>query len=146
MGGVASFRDELWGEGTLASTYRCSPGKSVDFYREGSKHYALISLREAKHIGDVVEFNIERQVRAGFTHQMEWREVEINHPTRKLQLEVVFPRGRKCLGAWIHERQERRTATLSGDTFSILPDGRQVVAWKKSRPRLHELYTLRWRW
>jgi hypothetical protein len=143
---VVAFRDVFWGEGDLASSYRCRPGKAVDFYRDGSRHYVLISLGEAKHLGDVVEFNIERTVRGGFVRSHEWREVEINDPTRKLRLAVVFPKDRQCLRAWVAEKRGDRVAALGGDHFSRLADGRQVLSWEKSRPRLHELYTLKWDW
>jgi hypothetical protein len=143
---VVAFRDVFWGEGNLASSYRCRPGKAVDFYREGSKHYVLISLREAKHLGDIVEFNIEREVRGGFVLRDEWREVEINDPTAKLRLVLIFPEARQCIGAWVVEKQGDRATPLDRDHFSHLPDGRQVLCWEKSAPRLHELYRLRWEW
>ena len=143
---VVAFRDVFWGEGNLASSYRCRPGKAVDLYREGSKHYVLISLREAKHLGDVVEFNIERKVRGGFVRRDEWREVEINDPTVKLRLVLVFPEARQCIHAWVMEKHGDRVTALGRDHFSRLPDGRQVLSWEKSNPKLHELYRLRWEW
>lgn len=143
---VVAFRDVFWGEGNLASSYRCRPGKAVDFYREGSKHYVLISLREAKHLGDIVEFNIEREVRGGFVRRDEWREVEINDPTAKLRLVLIFPEARQCIDAWVIEKHGDRATPLDRDHFSHLPDGRQVLCWEKSDPRLHELYRLRWEW
>lgn len=143
---VVAFRDVFWGEGNLASSYRCRPGKAVDFYREGSKHYVLISLREAKHLGDVVEFNIERKVRGGFLGSNEWREVEINDPTVKLRLVTIFPEARQCIQAWVVEKHGDRVIGLGRDHFSRLPDGRQMLCWEKSGPRLHELYRLRWEW
>jgi hypothetical protein len=143
---VVAFRDVFWGEGNLASSYRCRPGKAVDFYGEGSKDYVLISLRESKHVGDAVEFNIERKVRGGFVRSHEWREVEINDPTRKLRLAVIFPRDRQCLRAWVAEKRGDRVRALGSDHFSRLADGRQVLFWENSHPRLHELYTLKWDW
>ncbi|WP_455283611.1 hypothetical protein [[Eubacterium] cellulosolvens] len=143
---VVAFRDASWGQGNQASRYECRPGTAVDFYREGSKHHALISLREAKHIGDIVEFNIERRVRGGFVRREEGPEVEINDPTQKLRLAVVFPEARQCIHAWVIEKHRDRVTALDRDHFSRLPDGRQVLCWEKLDRRLHELYSLRWEW
>jgi hypothetical protein len=46
----------------------------LDQYQDGFRYNILISLRETKNRGDVVDF-IERTVTGGFTKPNEWRQV-----------------------------------------------------------------------
>lgn len=79
---ITVFPDYAWGDGQFLAEYRCSPGRVVDTYREGDRWNILISLRETKKRGDIVDFYIERSVRDGFTQAEEWRQIEIRHQTR----------------------------------------------------------------
>jgi hypothetical protein len=70
----------------------------------------------------------------------------VEHRTRRLRIAVIFPRKRPCQRATLTERNINRTTALGEDHFSFLPDGRQMLSWETTRPRLFELYTIKWRW
>ena len=106
----------------------------------------LISLRETKNRGDVVEFNIERQVKDGFTKNEEWLEAETRYPTRRLRLQIVFPKGRECLRAKLVERRGEKTTVLGKKYFGRRRDDRQTLIWSKRRPHQGESYTISWIW
>ena len=99
----------------------------------------LISLRETKNRGDVVEFSIERQVKDGFTKNEEWLEAETRYPTRRLRLQIVFPKGRECQRAKPVERRGEKY-------FGRRRDDRQTLIWSKRRPHQGESYTISWIW
>ena len=143
---IIAYQDFAWGDGNVLADYRCSPGVPVDQYQDGYRHNILISLRETKNKGDVADFNIERTVTGGFTKPNEWRQVMLQHRTRRLRIAVIFPKERPCQRATLTERNINRTTVLGDDHFSLLPDGRQVLSWETTRPRLFELYTIKWRW
>ena len=143
---IIAYQDHAWGDGNILADYKCSPGAPVDHYQDGSRHNILISLQGTKNKGDVVDFNIERTVTGGFTKPNEWRQVLLQHRTRRLRIAVIFPRERPCQRATLTERNLNRTRVLGEDHFSLLPDGRQMLAWETTKPKLFEMYTLNWQW
>jgi hypothetical protein len=44
------------------------------------------------------------------------------------------------------QRSNSETVALEGRHFSILSDGRQKLTWETNHPKLHDLYTIKWRW
>jgi len=143
---VVALQDQAWGDGELFADYKCSPGVPVDRYRHGPKHIVLISLRETKSRGDVLEFNTERKVKDGFTKNEEWFQIELNFKTRRVRLAAIFPMSRQCQRAIRVERNRNRATVLDQGHFSTLPDGRQTVSWEATDPPINELYTLKWKW
>ena len=143
---VVAFHDHAWGDGQLFARYRCQPGVAVDFYEDGSKHNVLISLRETKDRGDVLELWIERVIRNGFQEKAEWLETEIDHLMRKVKLSIIFPKKRPCRRATLSRRSTGETALLPPKHFALLPDGRQKLTWEMRRPKLHDRYTIKWAW
>ena len=143
---VVAIHDHAWGDGELFAEYKCQPGVPVDIYEDGSKHNVLISLRETKNRGDVIELWIERGISRGFLAQDEWFETEIDHWMKKLKLSIIFPKARHCRRATLSRRSTGKTTLLSPDRFALLPDGRQKLTWETTRPKLHDRYTLKWRW
>ena len=143
---IIAYQDFAWGDGNILADYKCSPGAPVDQYQDGYRYNILISLRETKNRGDVLDFNIERTVTGGFTKPNEWRQVMLQHRTRKLRIAVIFPRERPCQRATLTERNLNRTRVLAEDHLSMLSDGRQMLAWETTKPRLFEMYTLKWQW
>ena len=81
-----AIHDHGWGDGELFAEYRCQPGVPVDFYEDGSKNNVLISLRETKNRGDVLELWIERVIRNGLLQKQEWFETEIDQLMRTSRL------------------------------------------------------------
>ena len=143
---VVALTDYAWGDGEILLGYRCEPGMAVDRYDDGHKKTILISLRETKGRGDVLDFLIQRQVRGGFTRAHEWWETEIYHRTQHLSVAIVFPRGRPCARATVTERVRNRTVALDAGHRRFLGDGRQELRWEIWRPRLNDRYIIAWDW
>jgi hypothetical protein len=76
---VIAFQDCAWGDGYVLGHYRCSPGVSVDQYKEGDRWNVLISLRETKNRGDIEDFYTERRIKGGFTKREEWWQIEMRY-------------------------------------------------------------------
>lgn len=143
---VIAFQDTLWGDGDIFRNYRCSPGKSVDRYREGHRYRVLISLRETKQRGDIENFRISRDIRNGFLATHEYLQTDINHQTHNLAMRVTFPLKRPPRAAWITQENTSRTNQLAVTSFQVLPDGRVQISWQNEKPILHESYILSWEW
>jgi hypothetical protein len=143
---IIAYQDQAWGDGKILLNYRCSPGVVVDRYRPGQKTYLLISLRQTKHRNDVDEFNITWEAHNGYIRTSELWATEVNHKTRWLKLQVIFPEVRPPLRAWLVESLHRRKHDLSNNAKMKLPDGRWMVSWETERPRLNEQYQLHWEW
>ena len=133
-------------DGKTVADYKCSPGVLVDQYREGDRWNMLISLRETKHRRDVVEFHIERKVKAGFTKAEEWQQAEIRHRTERLQMAVIFPKSRPCQRATVPQRSRHHVLVVGPEHSRCLPDGRQKVTWETDRVHAYDVYTLKWVW
>ena len=143
---VIAFQDYAWGNGDVLRGYKCSPGIEADRYLEGGRWNILISLRETKQQGDVQDFFIERTLRNTFVKADSWWQIEMQHRTRSVRLQLIFPRQRACREAAVIERTRARTIPLQPKNFTVLPDGRQVLAWENIEPRRFETYTLKWKW
>jgi hypothetical protein len=143
---VIAFEDYAWGDGEIFSEYRCKPGVVVDRYQEGDRWNILISLRATKSIGDVTEFHIERTEENTFTKDEEWLQTEIRRRTRRLQMNVFFPRERYCLAASVSKRSSSKETVLGPEHFHLLPDGRQLVSWETDHVDKYDVYTLKWKW
>ena len=143
---VVAVHDHTWGDGQLFAKYQCQPGVPVDFYEDGSKHNVLISLRETKDRGDIVELWIERVVRDALLKKQEWFETEIDHLMRTLKLSIIFPRKRPCRRATLSQRSIGKTTLLAQNHFALLPDGKQKLTWGAKHPKLHDRYTIKWTW
>lgn len=143
---VVAIHDHAWGDGDLFASYKCQPGVPVDVYEDGSKYNILISLRETKDKGDIVDLWIERVIEGGFTGREEWFETEIDHWTRETTLGIIFPNKRHCRRATLSRRSTEKTIPLPQERFALLPHGRQKLTWSTRRPKLHDRYTIKWTW
>jgi hypothetical protein len=143
---VIAYQDEAWGDGSVVASYFCSPGVPVDIFRSGSRYLILISLRQTRNRNDVVEFNIERKVKDGFTKRQEWLEVETRYPTKRLHVTIIFPRGRPCQKAWLSARRKNHQEELDASHFSNTSAGNQVLSWELARSSYGETYTICWKW
>jgi hypothetical protein len=143
---IVAYQDQAWGDGEILIDYRCTPGMPVDRYQPGKKIYILISLREVKHRGDVDVFNIEWGIRDGFLREKELWETEIRHRTKRLKIQVIFPKNRPPRSLSLVEEMRQRTRSLGSSAKTKLPDGRWLVSWEIERPRLYERYSIQWEW
>jgi hypothetical protein len=143
---IIAYQDYAWGDGEILLNYRTSRGKPVDRYRSGFKTYILLSLREVKNRGDVDEFHIHWDIRDGFLTEDGFWGLDISQHTDQIQLQVIFPKSRPPVRLFLEESNRKRTRPLGEHARQQLPDGRWLVTWETSKPRLHELYVLRWIW
>ena len=143
---VVAFWDTAWGDGDLFAEYECSPGTPVDRFKEGSRFYTLISLREVKRRGDVLRYHVRRVIRGGFTRTHESWTTEIRHDTDRLRIAIIFPKERLCREAKLVQQNVNRTRRLGAEHLRTLEDGRQILEWEVRHPRLHERYLIKWTW
>ena len=143
---IIAYQDQAWGDGEILINYRCTPGTPVDQYRSGYKTHILISRREVKNKEDVDQFNIEWDIRRGFLRRTEHLEAHVQHLTRHLKINVIFPKTRPPKRTTLVEANRQRSYKLDENAQVDLPDGRQLVTWETSRPRLYESYILEWEW
>ncbi len=143
---VAAYVDQVWGRGEIFADYQCRPGKPVDRYRCGHKHCVLISLREAMRRGDILRIAIDRTVRNGFGLATGWSETVVRHRTHRFHIAVIFPQERPPKHVALLQVNQNRTTPLGDTNTEILPDGRHRVFWETTKPKLFEVYTLRWTW
>lgn len=143
---VIAYQDKAFGDGEIFASYKCSPGVEVDRYQEGHRFNILISLRETRNRDEKMTFHIERKIRDGFTKNVEEFVTDISHRTRRLSLNLVFPKNRLPKQVSLIELNSRRTKPLGTEHQQTLPDGRQRYTWEQASPRLFESYILRWEW
>ena len=143
---VAAITDHAWGDGEIFAEYECSPGVPVDYYQDGSRYTVLISLRETKSRGDVLKLVIRRKIAGGFCTSNECWETEVYHRTRHLSVAIIFPQGRRCRRATVTQRSTSKTVALGPKHLRFLADGRQQLTWEIRKPRLHDRYSLGWKW
>ena len=110
---IIAYQDHAWGDGEILIDYQCKPGIPVDQYRPGQKTYILISLREVKSRGDVDDYNIEWGIRNGFIRNTEQWETEIRHRTKRLKIQVIFPKSRPPKTALLKEPFEDNSPYFS---------------------------------
>ena len=143
---IIAYQDQAWGDGEILLNYRCAPGVPVDRYTPGQETYVLISLREVKNRGDVDEFHIEWGIRNGFGRKSEQWETDINHRTKQLKIQIIFPKDRKPIKAVLKESIRQKTSEIRADLQQQLPDGRHLIYCEKQNPRLYEKFILAWKW
>ena len=141
---IIAYQDHGWGDGEILLNYRTNRGKAVGRYRSGYKTYILLSLREIKNRGDIDEFNIEWDIRNGFLTDDGYWATDISNQTKRIKVNVIFPKSRPPLNLTLEESNRRRTRVLGEGTRKHLPDGRWLVTWEKQKPKLYEHYVLRW--
>ena len=143
---IIAFQDYAWGDGDILHNYRTNKGKPVDRYRSGFKTYILLSLREVRNRGDIDEFNIQWDIRRGFLSKDGYWGTDVSQPTKHLKVNVIFPKSRPPHHLTIEESNRKRTSMVGREAQKQLPDGRWLVTWGMSNPKLYELYVLRWIW
>ena len=143
---VTSYQDQAWGDGELFVNYHCSPGIPVDEFRLGHKICKLISLREFRNKGNVDEFRIQWDMRQAFLKPTGFWGTGIRYRTKKVKVNVIFPKDRPPTAVSITESNLQKTLTLEKDAYKLLPDGRTIIVWENGNPRLFENYVLKWEW
>ncbi len=143
---IIAFQDYAWGDGEILIDYKTSRGKAVDRHRSGYKTYILLSLREVKNKGDVDEFDISWGLNNGFLKPDGYWATHISHKMKRAKVNVILPKSRPPLRVVVEENQRRRTYVLGSEHFKQLSDGRWKITWETRKPKLYEMYTVRWDW
>jgi hypothetical protein len=143
---IIAYQDYGWGDGEILLNYRSSRGMAVDRYRSGYKTYILLSLRDVKNREDVDEFNIQWNIRNGFLTKDGYWATDISNRTKQLKVNIIFPKSRPPHRLSVEESNRKRTQFLDSGAKKKLPDGRWRVTWEKKKPKLYEIYVLRWVW
>ena len=143
---ITAYEDQAWGDGKIFVDYRCSPGIPVDEYRIGHKILKLISLREFRNKGDVDEYHIEWKMTNNIHKNTGSWGTSINHRTRRVTVKLMFPKTRPPLHISMTESNLQRTYDLKTNDQQTLPDGRAMIVWENTHPRLYEDYILKWEW
>lgn len=143
---IIAFQDQAWGDGEILVNYQCSPGKAVDFFRNGHKTLILISLPYMKQRGEYITFRINWKIKNGFIKPTGFWGTDIDHQTQKIKISLILPAVRPPKRIFIEETSKNRSQELDMTNLSRLPDNRWQIFWEKQNPRLHEHYLLRWEW
>ena len=141
---VIAYYDQAWGDGKILLDFKCSPGKPADQYRLGHKTIILVSLRKINARGDRDEFNIEWKMENNFLKNTDEWTTSIDHKTKHLKLNVIFPSTRPPQNLFVIEVNRQRYQKI--DNLKKMPNGDWKVTWEKKRPRLYEDYIIRWDW
>jgi len=143
---IIAFQDQAWGSGKILIDYHCKPGVPVDFYQFAHKTHVVISLREIKQKGNVTKFDISWKIKNGFVGSNGFWSTDINHFTKVMKVNVIFPKKRPPLKIMTVESNRQLTKEMQKDVITQLLDKRWQVTWEKQNPRLYEHYILKWEW
>ena len=143
---IIAFQDQAWGRGRILIDYKCKPGMPVDFYQFAHKTYIVISLRDVKQKGDSTNFNISWKMKRGFEGSDGFWSTDINHFTKRMKVNVIFPKNRPPKKCMTVESNRQKIKEIQKDALAKLPDKRWQVTWEKQNPRLYEHYVLKWEW
>jgi len=143
---IIAFQDQAWGAGKILLNYMCSPGIPVDFYPLGHKTQILISLKEVKNLGDVIKFNIQWEIKNGFLKPVGFWATDVNHSTKSIRVNIIFPRDRPPRKIMTIEMNSQRNANLDMNSLIQLPDNKWQITWVKKIPKVNEHYLIKWVW
>jgi len=143
---VIAFQDYAWGDGKILLDYQTSRGQAVDQYQAGNKTHILLSLREVKNKGDSDDFNISWGIQDGFPDADSCWSTRISHRMKRVKVSVIFPKARRPERVTLEESNRRKTYPLRDEYWKRLSDGRWKITWETKKPRLYEVYKIRWLW
>lgn len=143
---IIAFQDYAWGDGKVLLDYKTSRGREVDRYRSGYKTYILLSLREVRNRGDEDEFQVQWKIKDGSLKPDGYWSTFVSHRMKHVQVNVIFPISRPPTRLFLEESNRKKTQILGNEHRKRLPDGRWWVTWETEKPKLYEMYVLRWDW
>jgi len=143
---IIAFQDYAWGDGEILVDYKTSRGRAVDRHRSDYKTHILLSLREVKNKGDIDDFDISWGIQDGFPDADSCWTTRISHKMKRVKVSVIFPKSRLPERVTLEENNRRRTFVLGDEHRKRLSDGRWKITWEIHKPKLHEVYKIRWHW
>lgn len=143
---IIAYQDQAWGDGEILINYRATPGKPVDFYRPGQTTYILIALQNVRNFGERDEFVIDWEMKNSFLRTRELWETSVDHLTRRLKLNVIFPAQRPPQRVYVIENSLHKAKLIGDEELVRGTDGRWLFHWETDRVRQHEDYVVQWDW
>lgn len=143
---VIALHDHAWGDGEILINYQSSPGKVVDISHPGQKTTALIALQNTRQFGDEDEFQFVWQMRNCFTRTTELWETSVNHETKTLRINIIFPPERPPLKVFRIEEIHKTCNQVKAEDITHLIDRRWMVHWNIPNPNKNEKYLIQWDW
>jgi hypothetical protein len=144
---IIAFQDQAWSDGKFLREYMVSPGEPVDRYRKGYKTIILISLRDIVNKGDIKKFMIKWKIKGGFKKKHGFWETSVDHKTKNITIQVIFPEDRPPIGIIVVREPTRLKRKIKQSCLKEqLSDDRWIITWNISNPRIDERYILNWDW
>lgn len=138
---VSGMLDHMWGHGVLITQYHTDAGDLEDSILDEGRRHVVVGFKRPMGVGERLAFHVERTAMVGFTKGQEWTATTLDHPTRRLRSQIVFPKARPVLQATLSfEGRERSLPVL------WRKDGRSVIRFAVDRPRAYTAYTVHWSW
>jgi len=139
--GVAAILDHAWGDGIILTNYWHSAGALSDTFKEQGHRHLVVDLKRAMGRGEILSFDVERQVMESFTRDHGTVETVIDHPIENLRRSVIFPKQRPVLEATLRVGDEAKSLPIVH-----LADGRTAVIINVAWPQAHVTYAVEWAW
>ena len=139
--GVSGILDHAWGDGVVVTSYRTNAGTIEGTLRDGGRRHLMIGLKRPMHRGEILEFEVIRELFGGVMQSEEWLEMLIDHPVRQLIGNVVFPQERPCRWAAIQDGLKYRAIPIITSS-----GGSTIIHFRHPAAAPHTSYMLRWCW
>jgi hypothetical protein len=144
-GRVTFFIDTLFATGDIRSV-RISPGRVVDRWREGGKTFFRSEIDKPLVAGRTIRRSFSSLVRDTFGQPDDMFDVFVNHPTRRIEVAISFPKSRPPSAASFFERRGVESYPEAPPRMVIGNGGRPEVRVIHKNPRLYSTYVLAWTW
>jgi len=139
--GVTAILDHAWGDGVLTSAYSNTAGELAGSINDYGRRHFVVGLKRRMRSGEVLDFEVRREVIAALTTDVGWLQTTIDHPVARVGVEVIFPKDRPC---------KRATLTARGTTVPLpiaeTPTGLSRLHDLADRPGRDVPHMLRWTW
>lgn len=137
-------RDVFWGEGRTLAGYTVEGAELLSVRHEGSKKVVLLGLPTSPGKGEAVTLNTERTILDGFRPIEGYLETVVERATKRLRLQVLFPRQRPPKEV----RVEASPPMIAARPLAVrlARSGKTYATWAMEEPKRLVTYRIRWSW
>ncbi|MCC6269201.1 MAG: hypothetical protein IT300_16665 [Dehalococcoidia bacterium] len=137
-------RDVVWGEGKSLAGYTVEGAEQLSVRHEGSKKVVLLGLPTSPGKGEDVTLKTERTILDGFRPSEGYLETVVERATKRLRLQVLFPRQRPPKEV----RLEASPPVIAARPLAVrlTKSGRGYATWGMEEPKRLVTYRIRWSW
>jgi len=139
-----AIRDLIWGKGNPLVRYRAHGAHRLAVLPEGSRRVALLGLANRPSSGQVAAVETRRLIADGLSARDEYCELLVERPTQRVAVQVLFPRSQPPTSAQLVTSPLRERPRPIRVRYTA--DGRPRLSWRKRRPAVDTIYSLRWSW